>query len=710
MDPIELLARDDRWQLSAGEGLIVAPPHPLWLDAPAFWDGASLLGTPLAPLFTVTLLDDDGRELALGLTSRRWTPAEVTAEYGGAGGLVATEVRTVQPGGILASEWRIEALRPTAVHLIAWTALRAGDLDGPVRFDSTITFRLRGRPPEERIEGALACINGATSWSLAGSDAAPLHPHWKYTPFAGQWSTEGLPESARATQDGTVCYAAIHRALFVSDDGAATAFAMRLASSEPVAAPGPPKGTARGPHAATLGGASRRRWREVFQRAPAFRCSDPYVEHCYWYRWSTLELLSAGARGVCEGTGRLHRLTSHAAAAHVRDLRWMHDPRPARNAMRSICDHVRADGTVPVMLEPPGDAADTPLAVGDWGGALLALDAVHPDDPFLQHAYGALARHARWLLDHRTRPSGLIAVKAGEVAYDDRERWGAREEIAGVDAAVAAYGLFVALGRSALRANVPEQAEGWDRAAQRLAGAVRSQLWDDNAHLFRDADPATTRRVGPLCAVGFYPYRTDLADARHLPGLVEHLLDPRGFWTMFPVATRRADDASFSRFGSRRGARGADPFAGPVVPFVNSHLIDGLARAARAYAPHLREKVAHLLRRTVRMFFDGADTVRIGSYEYYDPIESLPSVHRDATDSTHSWMIDAIIQYVAGLRPHEGGVTIDPLPLGMELVELVGVRVRGHVIDVRIEGDRVTAVIDGAARDGRLGTAMEIAL
>ena len=33
-DPIELLARDDRWQLSAGEGLLFAPSHPLWLDAP----------------------------------------------------------------------------------------------------------------------------------------------------------------------------------------------------------------------------------------------------------------------------------------------------------------------------------------------------------------------------------------------------------------------------------------------------------------------------------------------------------------------------------------------------------------------------------------------------------------------------------------------------------------------------------------------------
>ena len=116
MDPIELLARDDRWQLSAGEGLVFAPPHPLWLDAPGFWDDASLLGAVFGPLFTVAVLDDDGLEIPVHLTSRRWSPAELAVEYRLANGATATEVRTIQPGGVFASEWRIEAPRPTRVE------------------------------------------------------------------------------------------------------------------------------------------------------------------------------------------------------------------------------------------------------------------------------------------------------------------------------------------------------------------------------------------------------------------------------------------------------------------------------------------------------------------------------------------------------------------------------------------------------------------
>lgn len=709
MDPIELLARDDRWQLSAGEGLLFAPPHPLWLDTPGFWDAASILGTEIAPLFTVTVLDDDGVEVPTHLTNRRWSPAEVAAEYRLDNGATATEVRTVQRGGVLASEWRIEAPRPTRLHLVAWTAQPRGVLEGEMRYDGTVVFRRRSQRKGGAYEIALACVGGATSWALARSEAAPPHPRWRYTPFAAQWTSDGLPPADAEVEPADVTYGAVHRALFVAAEGASTAFAMRVAPTDPVSRPSPPPSQG-GAHAATLGGASRRRWRDYFNGVPAFRCSDPYVEHCYWYRWSCLELLAAGPHGVCEGSGRLHRVTSDAAACHARELRWMRDPASARQAVRAVLAHVRKDGSIPSQLWGATAPEQAPNALSDWGGALLALDAAHPDDTFVSEAYGALARHARWIIKERTSATGLIEVMRGEVAFDDPDRWRRSSRLCAVDAAVSTYGLFVALGRLALRAQSPGDVPEWDEAATRLARAVRDHMWDAEWKLFRDVHPTTGKRVGPRSAVCFYPYRTDLADARHLAGLEESLLDGRAFWTTFPVATAPANDARFSRLGARDGVRGEAPFSGPVIPLVNSHLIDALARAARAYAPHLRPHVAHLVRRTIRMFFDGASPVRIGAHEYYDPLEGRASVHRAASDSTHSWVIDAIVQYIAGIRPHDGGLTIDPMPFGMELVDLNGVRVRGRTVDVRIEGERITATIDGVSREGRAGTPMEIAL
>jgi hypothetical protein len=710
VDPIELLARDDRWQLSAGEGVLFAPQYPLWLDAPGFWDPVSIFGTEIAPLFTVTMLDDDGVEVPARLTNRRWSPAEIAAEYRLGNGATATEVRTVQPGGVLASEWRIEAPRPTRLHLVAWTAQPKGALEGAVRYDGTIVFRRRAPGTAAAYEMALACVGGTTSWALGRSEHAPLHPRWRYTPFAGQWTSDGLPAADEQADPADVTYAAVHRALFVAAEGASTVFAMRVAPSDPASRPSAPPPSQGGAHVATLGGASRRRWRDYFNRVPAFRCSDPYVEHCYWYRWSCLELLAAGSLGVCEGAGRLHRLTSDAAACHARDLRWMREPDTARQAVRAVLAQVREDGSIPSQLRAPAAPEEAPNALSDWGGALLALEAAHPDDGFVGEAYRALARHARWIMTERTSATGLIEVMRGEVAFDDPDRWRKSTRLCAVDAAVSTYALFVALGRLALRARAPQEAPQWEEAATRLASAVRDQMWDAEWKLFRDVHPKTGKRVGPRSAVCFYPYRTDLADARHLAGLEESLLDPHAFWTTFPVATAPANDERFSRLGARDGVRGDAPFSGPVSPLVNSHLIDALVRVARAYAPHLRPHVAHLVWRTIRMFFDGADPVRIGSHEYYDPLEGRASVHRAASDSTHSWVIDAIVQYVAGVRAYDGGLTIDPMPFGMELVDLSGVRVRGRAVDVRIEGERVTATIDGVRRDGRVGTPMQIAM
>ncbi len=65
VDLIESLARDDKWYLGSGDGIIFAPPFPVWLDAPGFWDDGQVFQYAVGPLYTVTILDHDGRELPL---------------------------------------------------------------------------------------------------------------------------------------------------------------------------------------------------------------------------------------------------------------------------------------------------------------------------------------------------------------------------------------------------------------------------------------------------------------------------------------------------------------------------------------------------------------------------------------------------------------------------------------------------------------------
>src|SRR5713101_2571718 len=95
---LELLERSDKWYLSAGEGLIWAPPFPVWLDHPGFWDEAHVFEHPLRPLFSIALVDEAGREIPLRAVRKRWTPAALEVSYAPVAGLEVVESRMVLPG------------------------------------------------------------------------------------------------------------------------------------------------------------------------------------------------------------------------------------------------------------------------------------------------------------------------------------------------------------------------------------------------------------------------------------------------------------------------------------------------------------------------------------------------------------------------------------------------------------------------------------
>ncbi|MBX6331725.1 MAG: hypothetical protein IRY91_07750 [Gemmatimonadaceae bacterium] len=739
IEPLELLARPDKWYLSAADGILFAPPAPAWLDRPGFWDEATLYHCAFAPVFTVAALDGDGREIALRVSSRRWTPAELTVEYRLANGMTATEVRTVQPGGVFASEWRVHGMRAAPIHLIAWTAQDAATLDGAsVEYNGALAFARTVRDERGRalaVRAELAAAGGATSWSVALADGAVGHPHWVQTPFVEQWGSEGqgLPRAAVLGDPsaGGVFYGAVHRHIEAGPDGAAAAFAMRLAITDPAlqraepAASSPARDVATpaaAAPAATLGGASRRRWQELFARVPEFRCSDPYLEHYYWYRWYGI-WLNAVAPGtgcfaaptVCEGVGSLHQPTALAAQCHARELRWLRTPDYARGVLTTFLAAQRRDGSLPASVlvdgaEPPG------IGHVNWGDALHAVDVVWPDDEFLRRVYVPLARYARWLLAARDREgTGLIdLVSRAEVsqpyvaAPPEGEREGThRRPLKGVEATVHAYTLMRTLARIAPRAGAAADAAEWSARADRIAEAVRTRMWDDTAEMFFDVDAGTGALTGVKSAACFAPYATDLVRAEHLPGLERHLLDPDEFWTPFPVPSMARDDPRFSATGIWKGKREGRPWNGRTWPLTNSQVVEALARSA-AHEPRFRERTAQLVHRFVRMMFEDGDLARPSCYEHYNPLTGQGSAYRGIDDHQQSWVADLIIAHVMGVRPHAEGITIDPFPFGLERAELTGVEARGRRVDVFIDAGHVTARVDDAIYECALGEAIDV--
>jgi glycogen debranching enzyme len=342
----------------------------------------------------------------------------------------------------------------------------------------------------------------------------------------------------------------------------------------------------------------------------------------------------------------------------------------------------------------------------DWGSGLSALGAVWPDEAFVLEVYPKAVAVAEWLSAERDREeSGLFDMARDDPSLELRSADARTGRIKGTEAAVYAYLLYRWLERSAPDADGPR----WTRLAERTRTAVREKMWNGSAGMFSDVDAKTHAHMGVKHARCFLPYRTDIVDAEHLAGLEKHLLDPAEFFSAFPVPSLSADDPRFSAEGEWKSRRAGDPWNGRSHPEVNAEVVDALAHVARTHAPHLRAQAATLLRRFVRMMFHDGELHRVNSHEHYNPLTGHASVYRGADDVQHAWLNDLIIRHVIGIDAGDQGLTIDPLPFGLEHAEITGVRVRGRVVDVLIEGQVITVTIDGVKSVGALGTPMVFA-
>lgn len=729
-DHLRLLARPDKWYLGAGDGLVWAPPFPRWLDTPGFWDEAHLFQYAIAPGFTVSFVLG-GEPLVARCRGRHWTPAALTLEYALAP-LRARETRGA-PGGALVSSWELRnpGARPIALDVVAWAAVDGDSLAGAdvvveragraLRFVRAVQDRQGHRAA---VRAALALSPAAQSFAgyRSQGNAHALPPRFDVTPFWDRREPSGRLRR-ELHLDGLdprgIVFLGLQRRIRIPGRGRVSLEASLTLALEST------------PRAAAL---PRRAvgedWRGFFAAVPQFRCTDPYLDRQWWYRWYGLRLhgIAAGAapnyrhRSVCEGIDYFHTPISYSAQCHLRELRWHPDPEWGRGVLRTFLDHQRPDGALPGRI--PADHLEGPdFYHADWGGALLALDSVHPDAALRRDAYAGLARYAGWL--RRTRDgegSGMVDVvdqqETGQeytsryMAVDpsaDRDEWANRLRLKGIDVTVYAYRLYRALAHLAAEVE-PTAAARWDEAAERTLRAVRDVMWDPHSELFSDVDPRDGRRTGVKAAVCFYPYGTDLAARDHVAGLGRHLFGRREFWTTFPVPTASIDDPRFNPDAEWKGKRHLCPWNGRVWPMTNSHVVEALAHVVREHRPAWAPRLGDLLRRFVRMMTDAGRPDRPNAFEHYHPRSGRASRYRGIDDYQHSWLIDLIVSHLLGVLPHgETGFTVHPLPLGVAAARAQRLPVGGHRVDVSLAGGRFRVRVDGrGAGGGRVGEPLTV--
>jgi hypothetical protein len=399
------------------------------------------------------------------------------------------------------------------------------------------------------------------------------------------------------------------------------------------------------------------------------------------HRWAGVRLMGTGGGAgeyarpmIAEGPGDCHLPSAVASIAIARDLRWLRDAPLARGALRAWLDRIRDDGALPARLalqHVPDDAAST-TPIGD---AFLAVVAATPDAAWTARLLPALARHATWLEAVATRAldrDGTVeGAHAGAAA-----RPGA--DVAAVADALAALDAVATLEATGV-------AGPWADRRDALARRAAERFWDAGRGLFHD---------GHTCAVAglfLYPWLPDVDP--DLRALERALTDPSLFGTPYPLPAVAGAERE-ARVEPRTACRAADAVAQTVV-----------ARGV----DRLRPLAGQLVRRVVHTFFADGDLRRPGAFEHYDAHRGHASAYRGRDDLQRAASADLVLQWLAGVRPHATGCTIDPLPAGLESLTVENLRVRGRELAVAIDGDVVRVTVDGAVRQGRMGTPMEIA-
>ncbi|HTP13751.1 MAG TPA: trehalase family glycosidase [Bacteroidota bacterium] len=727
-DPIQFLTRTDKWYLGGGNRLLWAPPFPVFLDSPGFWDKAHYYNYELQPLFTWTLIDDDGAVIPLAMEKRSWNPACLTQTYKGRNegmSVQVTEQKFVLPSDVAASAVTIrnKLSKSRRIHFLAWTAQESIPSKNQswltdISYDTSSLSFSRHLKPDGRPEVEVGCAWGlsrtATSYAVHLSEGSSALPRWDHTPFYEMFRKSRLPDEIKTSglsNDGQL-YLALHAIITMKPSSEQSVTVGLAAAPSTREAKQHLRAVLKQKDPVRL---SRMSWSDHFDGVPSFQCSDEFLSRYYWYRWYGLRLNTLyGGEGnyeypaVCEGIGYFRAPISYSAQCHMVENRWMHDPELAQGSLLTFIQNQREDGGFRGYIDLSYYRQEM-FYHANWGRALQELLRIHPSLEYLQMVYDGLKKYASYFDHERDEEvSGLYDIdnhyETGQefmhryTAVDpnaDRDNWGEVFRMKGVDVTVYIYELKRALARAAEILGKPEDTELWTIEADKIRNAVLAKMWDPNEEMFFDINPKTAERTRVKAATCFYPYFTDIVDTSHLPGLKKHLLNAAEFWTRFPVPSTSADDETFSATPDWKGKRMNCPWNGRVWPMTNSHIAEALAASAiRFNDTLLRKKTAEFISRFIRMMFFDGDPKRPNCFEHYNPFSGEPSVYRGIDDYQHSWVNDLIIKYVCGIRPEEFCVTIDPFPFGLKRATIDRVRVRGHWLKVEMLGKHFRVWLD----------------
>lgn len=483
------------------------------------------------------------------------------------------------------------------------------------------------------------------------------------------------------------------------------------------------------------------RW---FDLVPSFSCSDPLLTRTWAYRWFLLRhnLAVPGIGGLPDALfyeGRAHKMTKTpwqpagwefskliplSSPMHLLEARWHPDPSLGAGLWRTLRAAQGDDG-----LYRSRTVADEFHAYANFlGWASYQYALVHRDADgaaAMRDSLAAQVRGERLKLatggdELPVEIEHILTGKEYQPSYwafhdypaDPRDRSG-YTPLKRVDRAIYHYrnargvaGLTRLLGDDTGSGDGGNgSAAEFDALADAVAADVLAKQWDPATGFFYDLHHRTDEKAMVRNVVGFYPYWAGIVGDDHLPGFEAAL---RLFGTGAPLPSTAPDSPVYSPTGDWRGVfvkgRNGCSWNGPTWPYTNSVVIDGVGATSRRFGHRYDAEFGRLLRSYALLHFQQRDGRTPYLVEHYN--SETGEAISDEVDYLHSYVIDLMVRYVAGLEAGPGAITVDPLDIGLTWFELRGVRVAGHTVDIAFDARRGLRVsLDGVEAAAAAGLA-----
>lgn len=242
------------------------------------------------------------------------------------------------------------------------------------------------------------------------------------------------------------------------------------------------------------------------------------------------------------------------------------------------------------------------------------------------------------------------------------------------------------------------------KKAEIIRWDINNKMWDEETGFFYDLHYKTGEKAMVRNIVGVYPYWSMMTKEKHQDGILP-LMDSEAFDTGAAFPSVSKDCNAFSPDGGWKGnffkGRNGCVWCGPSWPYTTGIALEALGNESRKRGHSFDEKFTrYFMEYTIQHFRDG-DRNRPYLVEHYNSVtgERLS----DEADYNHSFWLDIVINYVAGVVVEEDCVKIEPLDTNLRWFCLNNINVRGHVLTVMYSKDKVrqgikqglTVLVDG---------------